>query len=108
MNDDPQMPVPPAKVPRGALWMSLSVPPAATVMGSLIAWLISKQSGGELILVVPLVVAALVLVLSFVFLSAIRTRYRGSSVGFLYIAYLMGQAVICLALWFGTCLLFLS
>ena len=108
MNDAPQIPVPPAEVPRGALWTSLGVPPAATVTGSLIAWLISKQSGGELILVVPLVVAALVLVLSFVFLNAIRTRYRGSSVGFLYIAYLLGQAIICLALWFGTCLLFLS
>lgn len=108
MNDAPQIPVPPAEVPRGALWMALSVPPAATVMGNAVAGLISKNSGGDLILVVPLVVAALVLVFSFVFLSAIRTRYRGSSVGFLYIAYLMGQAVICLALWFGSCLLFLS
>jgi len=107
MNDESQIPVPPPDVPRGMLWSSLSVPPVATVMGSLFAWLMSKQSGGELILMVPLIVAALILGLSFTFLSAIKTRYRGSSVGFLYIAYLMGQAIICLALWFGSCLLFL-
>lgn len=108
MNPDPQIPGPQPVVPRGLLWSSLIVPPVATVMGNAVAGLISKNNGGELILVVPMVVTALVFVLSFVFFHAITKRYRGKSVAFLYIAYLLGQAIICLALWFGSCLLFMS
>ena len=108
MHADPQIPGPPPVVPRGLLWTSLSVPPVATVVGNAVAGFFSKSTGGELILVVPMVVTALIFGLSFVFFHAITERFRGRSVAFLYIAYLFGQAIICLALWFGTCLLFLS
>lgn len=108
MNADPQIPGSKPVVPRGLLWTSLSVPPIATVMGNAVAGLLSKSTGGELIFVVPMVVAALIFALSFVFFHAITARYRGRSVAFLYIAYLLGQAIICLALWFGSCLLFMS
>lgn len=108
MNADPQIPGPEPVVPRDKLWISLSIPPVATVAGNAGAALISKSSGGQLIFAVPIIITALVLGLSFMFFHAITQRYRGISVAFLYISYLLGQAIICLALWFGSCLLFMS
>lgn len=107
MTHPPQIPESPANIPPAPLWAALIFPPAVTVSGNLFCAMLTKASGSSLIFVVPIVVVSLILIFSIVFLEAVKRRFRGASLVFLYFAYLLGQAIICLALWFGTCLLVL-
>jgi hypothetical protein len=42
------------------------------------------------------------------FISAWKVRYRGRSLVLTSIGYVLGQIILCLGLWFGTCLLFVT
>ncbi len=111
----PSLPPPIAAIPSGPLWVSLLVPPLVTV-GCNVFIALSKFANHstsnslveQLLLVVPLVAAAFIVALSFLFYRAVHKRYRGRSLAFLVCAYLLGQVIVCLALWFGSCLLVLS
>lgn len=105
MTDPPPVPVPEPvpEVPAGKMWTALAAPPLATVLGSLIA---TRPSQPDLVIVVPLIVIPIIIGFSFAFYAAVSRRYRGRSLVFLMLSYLLGQPIICLVLWFGSCVLF--
>lgn len=105
---EPPPPVPnPGSIPAGPLWTALVVPPVLTVTGNFCCAALSKQTGGEMVLLVPVFTALAILFLCIPFHRAVRERFQGVSLVFLNLSYLLGEAIICLALWFGTCLLVL-
>lgn len=105
---EPPPPIPdPGRIPAGPLWTALVVPPLLTVTGNVCCAALSKKTGGEMVLLVPLFTALAILPLCILFHDAVRKRFRGASLVFLNLSYLLGEAVICLALWFGTCLMVL-
>lgn len=104
MTDPPPVPVPESvpEVPSGIMWTALAAPPLAAVLGSLLA---TRPSQPDIIILVPLMVIPLIIGFSFAFYAAVSRRYRGRSLVFLMLAYLLGQPIICLVLWFGSCVL---
>ncbi len=109
MNEAPEVPLPPPRIPRGKLWASLAIPPAATFIANCITGLNwSRNDYGASFLWVPLM--SLVLIIGFLlsFSSALRPRFQGRSAVLLGFFYFIGQVVICLAVWFGSCFLFTS
>ncbi len=109
MDEAPQIPQPVPEVPRKALWISLALPPAATLLGNLLAAGIRHRDDyGITFLGVPVLVLFLILGFLFMFKKAVGTRYRGRSLVYLNIAYFLGQIIVCLALWVGSCLLFVK
>jgi hypothetical protein len=107
----PHTPPPIATIPLGPLWISLLVPPLVTVACNVFIALLgsaNRSTVEQFLLAVPLVAAALIIALSFLFYRAVHRRYRGPSLVFLVCAYLLGQVIVCLAFWFGSCLLVLS
>ncbi len=95
-------------VPAAPLWTSLLVPPLVTVMsGLLIGFISERQVKESLFLFMPLLVAALIIGFSFLYSSSVGRRYRGTSLVLLVFAFFFGQIIVCLALWFGSCLLVL-
>ncbi len=104
----PPLPPPPPEIRAGALWTSLLVPPAITASTNLVIGC-CKAGGqyGENMLVTLLVAAVTILAFLFLYLAAIRPRFRGRSAVLLGFAYPVGQIVVCLAVWFGSCLPFM-
>ena len=104
-NTPPPLPVVPAR----ALWTSILVPPLATVLCGLLIGVIGDRSAKEsLFLAIPLLAAGLILGCSFRFYSAVAKRYRGTSLAFLVCTYILGQIILGIALWFGSCLIVLG
>jgi hypothetical protein len=109
MNDEPEIPVPPPSIARGKLWASLAIPPAATFIANCITGLNwNRNDYGVSFLWVPILSLVLAIVFLFRFNSALRPRYQGRSAVLLGFFYFIGQIVICLAVWFGSCFLFTS
>jgi hypothetical protein len=107
-SQPPPLPPDNPTVPAAPLWTSLLVPPLVMAAGGLLIGLSSERQIKEsLFLFMPLLVVALIFGLSFVFSPALGRRYRGTSLVLLVFAYVIGQVIICLALWFGSCLLVL-
>ena len=108
MSEEPSIPEPIPEIPRGALWRALAIPPAATSIGNMFIGLFAKN-GNEGVLtfsLLPLVVFGLIIGFSIQFNRTVGQRYRGRSLVFLTSAYLLGQIIVCLTLWIGTCVLF--
>jgi hypothetical protein len=109
MNEISSEPKPPPSVPRGPLWASLAVPPALTfVFTSITALTIQNVGYGDPFLWIPLVMFFVILICTGVFHQLLKVRYHGRSVVFMDIGYLIGQVVICLAVWIGACVITLS
>ncbi len=109
MEEVPQIPRPVPEVPRKALWISLAVPPAATLLGNLIvAGCEPRNNYGTTFLWVPIVVFFVIFGFLFMFKNAVGTRYRGRSVVYLNIAYFLGQIIVCIVMWVGSCMLIAS
>ena len=109
MSEIPQVPGPALEIPRGPLWTALILPPVVTLILNLIlAYFSWYQRGGkpEFAFWVPPIVFLLILGLGRHFNRAVKQRYRSRSLVFLNFAYVIGQSIVCLALWFGTCLFF--
>lgn len=106
MNDAPEIPAPPPEVPKNKLWASLSIPPVVTLIGTLVTGgtYDPHNYGIEFLFVLPLGLLAILGCLG-LFISAWKVRYRGRSLVLTSIGYVLGQIVLCLGLWFGTCLL---
>lgn len=101
----------PPPVPRGRLWASLLVPPVVVGGGWILAAVISPHLGKilprSLSWMWSLVVLAGLAICLMVFIDFIRLmdkRYSGTSLALLIIGYLIGEAVVCLAVFFGACL----
>jgi hypothetical protein len=107
MNEVPEIPISPPSIPRGNLWRSLVIPPAATFIVNCITGLNwSRNDYGVSFLWVPLMALVLIVGFLFSFNAALRPRYQGRSAVLLGFFYFIGQIVVCLAVWFGSCLLF--
>ncbi|MES2921718.1 MAG: hypothetical protein V4819_09230 [Verrucomicrobiota bacterium] len=109
MDEAPAVPQPVPAILRGAVWIACSIPPVATLAGNLIAsFFRSPGDYGVVFLTVPVVVFFIIGGLVPLINLAVRTRYRGRSLVFLNCAYILGQIIVCLALWFGSCFLYMS
>ncbi|OYV07026.1 MAG: hypothetical protein CFE26_03145 [Verrucomicrobiales bacterium VVV1] len=109
MNDEPEIPAPLPSIARGKLWVSLAIPPAATFIANCITGLNwSRNDYGASFLWVPILSLVLTIGFLFSFNAALRPRYQGRSAILLGFFYFIGQIVICLAVWFGSCFIFAS
>ena len=99
----------PESLPRGWLWLLLAVPPLLlAVINSVIGLSGGKGTYGEGFLnALPIGLLTLI-ACEVIFSRFIRQRYRGKSRVLLCIAYFVGEFVISLAVWFGSCLLFVN
>ena len=105
MEEAPEVPSPPPEIPRGKLWTSLLLPLGITFIGSVIAAMVAEPSTygrAEFLVVLPVGLVAILVCLA-VFISAWRVRYRGTSLVLTGFGFLLGQVILCLALWFGCC-----
>lgn len=104
----PEFPQPLPEVPRKALWLTLGLPPGIT---SLLGCALASNSdlrtgaGAGLLLLTPLLIFAGLIHGATIFSTLVGKRYRGPSLIFLVLSYLLGQIIVCLTLWIGTCLL---
>lgn len=106
MNEIPEIPEPAPTIARGPLWCALAIPPAVTLVANIAIGLASRGVDvAGLSMLIPPVMFFVILGLSFRFHEIVRTRYRGRSLVFLYCAYFLGQIIVCLALWIGSCAL---
>ena len=107
MEEAPQVPPPPPEIPKEKLWTALFLPPVVMCVGSLIARaaVMQNSSYGEEYLVMLPVGLVTILVTAVLFVRVWRVRYRGRSLVLTTIGYILGQIVLCLAVWFGCCLL---
>ena len=98
----------PEPVRRGPLWVLLVSPPLLVLLINLAVGLVdSKGQYGEGFLIVLPAGLLVLIVCQIRFSFFIRRRYRGSSLVLLSLGYFIGELVICLAVWFGSCLLFM-
>ena len=106
MNEEPEVPQPVPTIAKGPLWCALAIPPGVTLVANVAIGLSSKiVDAGGLSLLIPPLMFFVILGLSFRFHAIVKPRYRGRSLGFLTTAYFLGQIIVCLALWIGTCAL---
>jgi hypothetical protein len=97
------------EIPKTPLWIAFSIPPLAILAGNLIVSFESNPDPyGASYLWVPLMGFFIILGFLPIFHRAMKTRYRGRSLVFLNFAYFLGQIIICLSLWLGSCLLFMN
>ena len=109
MDEAPEIPVPVPAIPRGPLWIVCSIPPLVTLAGNLVFSLVpDKDPYGTKYLCVPVAVLFIIIAFTALFHRAIKVRYRGRSLVFLNCAYVLGQFIVCLALWFGSCFLLVN
>lgn len=109
MNEVPEVPQPVTMIPQGPLWATLAIPSVLTLLPNIAIGLGSKNGGdGGLSLLIPVVMFFVILGLTIRFHSIIWPRYRGRSLVFLVSSYFLGQIILCLALWIGSCALFFS
>jgi len=107
MEEAPEVPTPPPEIPKGKLWAALLVPPALMCAGSLIARDAASRSSsyGEEFLVMLPVGLVTILATSVLFVRVWGIRYHGRSLVLTTLGYILGQIVLCLAVWFGCCLI---
>ncbi len=112
---DPQPPLPrpvPEAVPvvdRTRLVTTIVTPPLAMVVGALISSGMSWTNNNPTPLLVSLFVGgAAVIAMAVLFHQTVARRYRGGSLVFLDLAFIFGQFIACLFIWFGTCLVIAS
>jgi hypothetical protein len=103
MKGKPEIPMP---IPGRPLWAALAIPPLATVVANL---LLGYAFGGDavsaILIAVPLGIVFLIIIFLLLFLDAVGRRYHGRSLTFLGFSYFLGQIIVCVAFWFGSCLL---
>ncbi|MBC8126323.1 MAG: hypothetical protein H8M99_04145 [Gloeobacteraceae cyanobacterium ES-bin-144] len=106
MNPEPP-PVP--TLSKASLWTVLSIPTLLTLIGNVIVHFTSGDGDyGSNYLVTPMVMFFVILILTPFFNHVVRSRYRGRSLVFLNFGFILGQMMVCLAVWFGSCLLLIS
>jgi hypothetical protein len=106
MEQAPEVPTPPPEIPKGKLWTALLLPPAVMCFGSLLIALNRRHSsyGEEFLVMLPVGLVA-ILATSVAFVQAWGVRYHGRSLVLTTLGYILGQIILCLAVWFGCCLI---
>ena len=106
--EDLPTPQEPPQIPRGKLWTCLLAPPLLSgLLTAILAAATRHEYGQGAVVVLPVGLAAIIICL-FPFLACLRVRYQGRSVTLLGWGYFLGQIIVCLSIWFGTCLLVLQ
>lgn len=106
MDEVPEVPQPVPEIPRGTLWISLMLPPVATVAVNVILGLAHElKSDWSILLVTPWLAFFLIIGCMTTFVPAVGMRYHGWSQVVLSSFYFMGQIIVCMALWLGSFLL---
>jgi hypothetical protein len=104
-RDQPSIPTP-GSLSRGPLWILLLAPPLFVVIANLvIGWGGYQDTYGVGFLRSLGIGLVALVVCQICFPFFVRQRYRGKSVMLLSMAYFVGEVVIGLAVWFGSCLL---
>jgi hypothetical protein len=99
----------PPPLPRGPLWRLLLLPPLlVAVINLVIGWVDWQGEYGEGFLIALPIGFFLVIAFQVRFSRFLRRRYRGSSFVLLSLGYFIGEFVVGLAVWFGSCLLFVN
>jgi hypothetical protein len=107
MEEMPKLPLPVPQIPRGPLWSSLLIPPVATLAINLVIGLFTRNGGdGGLSLLVPPMMLFVIIGFCIWFHSLVKQRYHGRSLVYLNCAFFLGQVIVCLALWIGSCVVF--
>ena len=111
MSSLPSIPNSPDESPstdfRKELWLALALPPLLVIVPNTVVFLIDlKEFGGASTLLTLPLGAVSILAMTIRFASALRTRFKGVSLVFLCVGYLLGECVICFALWFGACVFY--
>jgi hypothetical protein len=107
MEEAPEVPAPLPEIPRGKLWTALLLPPGIMCIGSLIARDVASRSvsyGEEFLVMLPVGLVT-ILVTAVLFVRAWGVRYSGRSLVLTTLGYILGQIILCLAVWFGCCLI---
>lgn len=107
MSDELPIPQPVPEIPRGRLWSCLVIPPVMTLLANGIIAILGRNGGPAFAsLGIPVVMFFVIIGLTQHFHDTINKRYQGRSLVFLNFAYFLGQIIVCLTLWFGSCVLF--
>jgi len=105
----PEIPTPLPRIPRAKLWATLVVPPVATFIANCLTGVSGNHGDyGVSFLWVPLFSLAMTGVFLYQFNKVLRPCYQGRSAVMLGFFYFIGQIVVCLAVWFGSCFLFIN
>lgn len=102
------IPSPVPVIPRVPLWTALAVPPVLTFVSNMLVGLLKIGKDDGLSLLIPPVMFFVIIGFSVKFHLLMKNRYRGRSLVFLNLGYFLGQIIVCLALWFGSCALFFN
>jgi len=99
----------PEPLRRGPLWLILLLPPLLLLVINLVigATHAKGRYGEGFFNALPVGVLALIVCQVF-FSRFIARRYRGRSLVLLSLGYFAGELVVSLAVWFGSCLLFVN
>lgn len=106
MSEEPEVPQPVPAIPRGPLWLALVIPPLLTGVANAAIGIVTSGGSTVVSLCVPLFVFLLIVALTFWFSAIVERRYRGRFVFYLNFAYFLGQIVVCLTVYMGTCVTF--
>lgn len=107
MNEKPEVPQPVPEIPRIPLWSTLLAPPLMMFLGNMAATFVASDRFSVSLGLLPLM---FFVIIGFTvrFNHLVSERYRGRSLVFLNIAFFLGQIIVCIALWFGSCVMFFS
>ena len=109
MDEVPEVSQPVPEIQRRSLWTVLAIPPLAILVGNLlVSFVRNPDPYGTTFLWVPIVVFFVILFCIPAFHRSVGKRYRGRSLTFLSWAFFLGQIIGCLALWLGSCFLFMA
>lgn len=108
-NRPPPVPEPIPELNQSRLWTSILFPPISVVIGALISSGMSWTQNNPTPLFVTLLIGlGAIMAMAVIFHETVSVRYRKGSLVFLNLAFLMGQSIACLFIWFGACLIIAS
>jgi hypothetical protein len=98
----PQLSQPIPEVSRKNLWLTVGLPPVVTsALAGILVGTLGPDGGASAGLLLSLFVFIGLLVCTTAFSLVVGKRYRGVSQAFLVLSYLLGQNIVCFALWLG-------
>ncbi|MCW1925825.1 hypothetical protein OKA05_24920 [Luteolibacter arcticus] len=112
MEESPEVPIPPPEIPRGELWAALLLPVVVMCAGCVLCLGVSgarSVDGYDLVgtlMVMFTVEMVMMPVAADLFVRAWGVRYRGRSLVLTTLGFMLGQIVLCMAVWVGFCLIF--
>lgn len=105
----PSAPLDPPRLASNRLWLWLLLPMGLVLLANLfVGWVIKPGAyAANFLGVLPFGLLVILVCYGF-FFAQVRKVYRGGSLVFLSFAYLFGEILLCLTVWFGSCFLFVN